>query len=197
MSERTVGKCSECGGRVTMPVGMWSGVNPPEPHCSNCGAGPRLPVVPMEGGQRPQQPKTSPRPASNGSSADAASEIAEDERRVLISLDELRRLLAERDAARLISRSNADEVLRWVSEAECHSHNHDVALDQRDAALADARKLADAIRWALGEGDSDFGEVVPHANEGRYWWRSELRKRAGDALKAHGAEDAAPTSNDG
>lgn len=92
--------------------------------------------------------------------------------RVLISLDELCRLLAERDRAK--------------SEAACHAHNHDAALDQRDAALADAQKLADAIRWALGEGDSDFGEG-PNVRGGRYWWRSELRKRAGDALNVHGA----------
>jgi hypothetical protein len=38
-------------------------------------------------------------------------------------------------------------------------------------------RLRDAIRWALGEGDSDFGNNLT-GNEPRYWWRKELRKRA-------------------
>lgn len=38
--------------------------------------------------------------------------------------------------------------------------------------------LERAIRWALGEADSDFGEQKPD-NAKPYWWRAELRKRAG------------------
>ena len=36
--------------------------------------------------------------------------------------------------------------------------------------------LTAAIRWALGEG-GDFGDEIPN-KVGRYWWRTELRKRA-------------------
>lgn len=39
------------------------------------------------------------------------------------------------------------------------------------------RDLEVAIRWALGEGDSDFGDAVP-VDAPRYWWRKELRRRA-------------------
>jgi hypothetical protein len=39
-------------------------------------------------------------------------------------------------------------------------------------------KLRGAIRWALGEGRSDFGDNV-QPNAPRYWWRAELRRRAG------------------
>lgn len=38
-------------------------------------------------------------------------------------------------------------------------------------------KLQDAICWALGEGNSDFGDR-PHG-KGAFWWRKELRERAG------------------
>lgn len=60
------------------------------------------------------------------------------------------------------------------------------------AAGREAR-LEAAIRWALGEGDSDFGDHKPERVEGKvypqYWWRYELRERAGIAW-AHEAEDA-------
>jgi len=54
------------------------------------------------------------------------------------------------------------------------------------AAEAKASALEAAVRWALGEGDSDF----PSRGEGDppYWWRKELRRRA--AL-------AAPDPNEG
>jgi hypothetical protein len=43
--------------------------------------------------------------------------------------------------------------------------------------------LEAAIRWALGEGDSDFGDNIPTVRflggkPARYWWRTELRERA-------------------
>jgi len=42
--------------------------------------------------------------------------------------------------------------------------------------------LEDAIRWALGEDRSDFGENKPQPNENgfvpEFWWREELRKRS-------------------
>lgn len=40
-----------------------------------------------------------------------------------------------------------------------------------------------AIKWALGEGDSNFGEHKGN-HGGPYWWRKELRERAfGEAKK--------------
>ncbi len=35
--EYTIGECSICGGRVTLPE-SWAGVNPPIPKCKTCGA---------------------------------------------------------------------------------------------------------------------------------------------------------------
>lgn len=40
------------------------------------------------------------------------------------------------------------------------------------------KEAEDAIRWALGEGDSDFSDKIPKARAWRYWWREELRRRA-------------------
>jgi hypothetical protein len=49
--------------------------------------------------------------------------------------------------------------------------------DVRDV-LAENERLRAAIRWANGEGDSDFGDNVPDG-AGMYWWRAELMRRAG------------------
>ena len=40
-------------------------------------------------------------------------------------------------------------------------------------------RLRAAIEWALGEPGSDFADYDPPRVVGRYWWRTELRKRAG------------------
>ena len=52
---------------------------------------------------------------------------------------------------------------------------------EKDAAIATLNEriceMEAAIRWALGEGDSDFGNNVPDGAP-RYWWRTELGKRA-------------------
>lgn len=42
----------------------------------------------------------------------------------------------------------------------------------------DKERLEAAIRWALGEGGSDFADCIQPGNV-RYWWRSHLSKRAG------------------
>jgi hypothetical protein len=47
--DQTVGTCSLCGGRVTVPF-AWMGVIPPTPKCASCGAhaashGPVIPMV--------------------------------------------------------------------------------------------------------------------------------------------------------
>jgi hypothetical protein len=38
MSEKAIGKCSLCGGVVTMHYGLWMSIIPPAPTCSSCGA---------------------------------------------------------------------------------------------------------------------------------------------------------------
>ena len=50
MNLRFLGRCSLCGGDVTVPV-AWFGIVPPIPTCRSCGATaarPETPVVPME-----------------------------------------------------------------------------------------------------------------------------------------------------
>lgn len=50
---QTIGTCSICGGRVTVPS-IWLAVIPPTPTCENCGAtaapnnGPVIPMVPHQ-----------------------------------------------------------------------------------------------------------------------------------------------------
>lgn len=39
------------------------------------------------------------------------------------------------------------------------------------------KELEDAVRWALGEDVSDFGDII-NPEKGKYWWRDELRARA-------------------
>ena len=41
-------------------------------------------------------------------------------------------------------------------------------------------KLRSAIEWALGEnGDFEPPHELANAKQGKYWWRNELRNRAG------------------
>ena len=55
MNDRIVGRCSLCGGAVTIPIVYW-GVGQPQPTCRSCGATMRQPVLPMVPMQRrPQQ----------------------------------------------------------------------------------------------------------------------------------------------
>lgn len=48
MTYRIIGRCSLCGGNVTLPE-TWAGTQPPTPGCMNCGAVKRndLPVIDM------------------------------------------------------------------------------------------------------------------------------------------------------
>ena len=57
-----------------------------------------------------------------------------------------------------------------------------------EKAQADAERYESAIRWALGEG----GEFPPREEvQGRYWWRTELRRRAALASVPTSAEHGA------
>lgn len=51
------------------------------------------------------------------------------------------------------------------------------ALRELSASRERIAALTAAIRWALGEGDSDFGDNKP-TNLGPFWWRIELSRRA-------------------
>lgn len=44
---KTLGICSNCGGKVVLFIGPWMGVNSPTPGCQDCGATPKshLPVI--------------------------------------------------------------------------------------------------------------------------------------------------------
>jgi hypothetical protein len=55
--------------------------------------------------------------------------------------------------------------------------NHLAHALERSARIEAERDAAhDAIRWALGEGDSDFGDDL---HDGAFWWRKPLRDKAG------------------
>ena len=49
MMQQVIGKCSLCGGSVTVPT-AWYGIIPPTPTCDNCKATQKssLPVIEME-----------------------------------------------------------------------------------------------------------------------------------------------------
>lgn len=53
---------------------------------------------------------------------------------------------------------------------------------RRDVEITELRatvaRLEAAISWAMGEGDSDFGDREEGDKQPRYWWRAELRRRA-------------------
>lgn len=71
--------------------------------------------------------------------------------------------LEEKNKSLIAALNNSSSILNDGSSA----------LELRDKRIAE---LEAAIEWALGEGDSDFGEVIPPT--GPYWWRKELRARA-------------------
>lgn len=54
---RIIGKCSLCGGDVTLPE-VWMGVKPPVPTCEKCGAveDSNKPVIPMKRAYRGDSP---------------------------------------------------------------------------------------------------------------------------------------------
>jgi hypothetical protein len=87
-----------------------------------------------------------------------------------------------RDAAAMIETLNL-----WVETGKVNGNRVAVERDRLEAA----------IRWALGEGDSDFAPQP--AGKGRYWWRTELRKRAAlipeNAIGEVRADNATPNQN--
>lgn len=90
-----------------------------------------------------------------------------------------------------------DDVDTWATHAMSVRHDHEdqfvVAKSEINQVVAmlrglqrrllasesTRRELESAIRWALGDGGSDFSIVARMSAVGPYWWRPELRKRAG------------------
>jgi hypothetical protein len=76
------------------------------------------------------------------------------------------------------------EPLPSIHRLDCHCSPRDDAacLELREllAALVASwvGPLEEAIAWACGEGDSDFADRIPFGGKPRFWWRSELRRRA-------------------
>jgi len=86
------------------------------------------------------------------------------------------------------------DLSRYRVDAMNEAQRRRAAEDERDdlereatTLAAEVERVKGAVRWALGEGDSDFGaslgDRAPGDGKlpriGRYWWRAELRKRAG------------------
>jgi membrane protein involved in colicin uptake len=85
-------------------------------------------------------------------------------------------LLATMDALTTAETERGKALKVWaeqVKRAEKATERANIA-EARIEAERDAAH--DAIRWALGEGDSDFGDD-PH--NGAFWWRKPLRDKAG------------------
>ena len=57
--DRTIGTCSWCGGRVTVPE-HWMGMSPPIPTCENCGAKAKHPWGPAIEMEPPRQKPLAP-----------------------------------------------------------------------------------------------------------------------------------------
>lgn len=97
------------------------------------------------------------------------------------TLDRAADLIAHQ-AARLeeVTRER-DEAQRKYAQtsrlAERHQANGQRFYEALTAAEAEKERYRDAVEWALGEGDSDFGDNKPE-NAKPFWWRTELRRRA-------------------
>lgn len=66
-----------------------------------------------------------------------------------------------------------------------------LAIDELARRAEANERLRDAILWALGEnGEFRLGEV----GEGAFWWRKELRRRAGEALTAAPSQEPKETT---
>lgn len=70
MSNMTVGTCSICGGRVSVPM-VWHGIIPPTPTCENCGA-----VAAQHGPVIPMQPATPVRITYSGNTTPTIEDFA-------------------------------------------------------------------------------------------------------------------------
>jgi hypothetical protein len=76
---------------------------------------------------------------------------------------------------------NLEHIMRQIDPKLCGEDEKTGDGERKKGLEVEATRVAvleDAIRWALGEHDHDgFRERCD--NEGPYWWRKELRERAG------------------
>lgn len=79
-----------------------------------------------------------------------------------------------------------DEMTAFQRTMVIMERERDVAKAALTAAEAEKERYRAAIEWALGEGDSDFGDNKPE-NAKPFWWRTELRRRAALSEKEQGA----------
>lgn len=82
----------------------------------------------------------------------------------------LEKLAAE---AQILADARARQA-RTIAALEAEARQSALA---REAQHREIGRLRSAIAWALGNGDSNFGDYEPK-NAPRYWWRGELRRRA-------------------
>ena len=98
---------------------------------------------------------------------------------VVDCISALRTALAEEREAREKYEKRAEQFAATIEDLSRRAEQAEAEVKRwrERAERADA-----AIDWALGEGDSDFGDNKPKRPDGTvapYWWRTELRKRAG------------------
>lgn len=86
-------------------------------------------------------------------------------------------------AARLVEQ--AGWVTHWQTKCQATNGLLQDAKATLTAAEAEKERYRAAIEWALGEGDSDFGDNKPE-NAKPFWWRTELRRRAALSEKEQG-----------
>jgi hypothetical protein len=83
---------------------------------------------------------------------------------------------------------------RWRAFDDSDVDAARAALEAEIATLAqraiDANRYEDAILWALGA-EGEFAPQPP--THGRYWWRRELRERAGELRAARTPTGGTPT----
>lgn len=75
---KTIGACSICGGRVTMPS-YWLGIHPPTPECQSCGATKKQPYGPTVEMEPRPKPATEKVPVTGISMADLMSRFKVDD----------------------------------------------------------------------------------------------------------------------
>jgi len=87
-----------------------------------------------------------------------------------------------RAALDAIAEAHQAEVARLQDELRIIAGKRSLEADRCDTLVGEVARLMRerdrfeaAIRWALGEGE---GFPVRMEGEGRYWWRTELRRRA-------------------
>jgi hypothetical protein len=75
-------------------------------------------------------------------------------------------------------RGSVTRELQYIADSPERKYGgfHIHAVTTAKSALQEIRRLRRAVKWALGE-NGDFEQRPEGA--GAYWWRTELRRRAG------------------